>query len=230
MKAKIFVVEDDSSIVTLLKYNLEKEGFKVFISNNGEEGLKEIKLIEPDLVLLDWMLPDLSGIEICKSLRKESKYKNLPIIMLTAKGQEEDKVQGLNTGADDYLVKPFSHKELLARVNALLRRLKPVVIEDVVVFKDLKVDRLTRRVFRGNQEINLGPTEYKLIDFFIKNPSRVYSREQLIENIWADSVNVELRTVDVHIRRLRQAINLPNTSDLIRTVRSAGYALDSKEA
>jgi two-component system phosphate regulon response regulator PhoB len=230
MKAKIFVVEDDSSIVTLLKYNLEKEGFKVFISNNGEEGLKEIKLIEPDLVLLDWMLPDLSGIEICKSLRKDSKYKNLPIIMLTAKGQEEDKVQGLNTGADDYLVKPFSHKELLARVNALLRRLKPVVIEDVVVFKDLKVDRLTRRVFRGNQEINLGPTEYKLIDFFIKNPSRVYSREQLIENIWADSVNVELRTVDVHIRRLRQAINLPNTSDLIRTVRSAGYALDSKEA
>jgi two-component system phosphate regulon response regulator PhoB len=230
MKAKIFVVEDDSSIVTLLKYNLEKEGFKVFISNNGEEGLKEIKLIEPDLVLLDWMLPDLSGIEICKSLRKDSKYKNLPIIMLTAKGQEEDKVQGLNTGADDYLVKPFSHKELLARVNALLRRLKPGATEDVVVFKDLKVDRLTRRVFRGNQEINLGPTEYKLIDFFIKNPSRVYSREQLIENIWADSVNVELRTVDVHIRRLRQAINLPNTSDLIRTVRSAGYALDSKEA
>jgi two-component system phosphate regulon response regulator PhoB len=230
MKAKIFVVEDDSSIVTLLKYNLEKEGFKVFISNNGEEGLKEIKLIEPDLVLLDWMLPDLSGIEICKSLRKDSKYKNLPIIMLTAKGQEEDKVQGLNTGADDYLVKPFSHKELLARVNALLRRLKPGATEDVVVFKDLKVDRLARRVFRGNQEINLGPTEYKLIDFFIKNPSRVYSREQLIENIWADSVNVELRTVDVHIRRLRQAINLPNTSDLIRTVRSAGYALDSKEA
>jgi len=228
MKAKIFVVEDDSSIVTLLKYNLEKEGFKVFISNNGEEGLKEIKLIEPDLVLLDWMLPDLSGIEICKSLRKESKYKNLPIIMLTAKGQEEDKVQGLNTGADDYLVKPFSHKELLARVNALLRRLKPVVIEDVVVFKDLKVDRLTRRVFRGNQEINLGPTEYKLIDFFIKNPNRVYSREQLLENIWTNGINIESRTVDVHIRRLRKAINLSNTKDLIRTVRSAGYALDSE--
>ena len=226
MKAKIFIVEDDTSIATLVKYNLEKEHFKVYVSNHGEEGLKEIKLTEPDLVLLDWMLPDLSGIDICKALRKDPKYKNLPIIMLTAKGQEEDKLQGLNTGADDYLVKPFSHAELIARVNALLRRSKPSTTEDVVLFKDLKIDRLRRKVFRGNVEINLGPTEYKLIDFFIKNPSRVYSREQLLENVWTSSINVELRTVDVHIRRLRQAINLPNTKDLIRTVRSAGYALD----
>jgi two-component system phosphate regulon response regulator PhoB len=229
MKAKIFIVEDEPSIATLVKYNLEKENYIVFISNNGEEGLKEIKKTEPDLVLLDWMLPDLSGIDICNALRKESKYKNLPIIMLTAKNQEEDKVLGLNKGADDYLVKPFSHKELIARVKALLRRSKPSKVEDLVSFKDLTIDRLQRRVFRGNVEIDLGPTEYKLIDFFITSPTRVYSREQLLENIWTSNINVELRTVDVHIRRLRQAINLPNSKDLIRTVRSAGYALDQEK-
>ncbi len=227
MKAKIFIVEDEPSIVTLVKYNLEKENYKVFFSHNGEEGLKEIKKTEPDLVLLDWMLPDLSGIEICKALKKDPKYKNLPIIMLTAKNQDVDKVLGLNTGADDYLSKPFSHTELIARVSALLRRSKPSVTEDVVTFEDLKVDRLRRKVFRGEIEINVGPTEYRLIDFFVKNPTRVYSREQLLENIWQNNVHVEARTVDVHIRRLRQAINLPNTKDLIRTVRSAGYALDN---
>ena len=227
MKAKIFIVEDEPSIVTLVKYNLEKEDYKVFFSHNGEEGLKEIKKNEPDLVLLDWMLPDLSGIEICKALKKDPKFKNLPIIMLTAKNQDEDKVLGLNTGADDYLSKPFSHTELIARVNALLRRSKPSISEDVVTFGDLKIDRLQRKVFRGVVEIDLGPTEYKLIDFFIKNPTRVYSREQLLENIWTSNVHVETRTVDVHIRRLRQAINIPDTKKLIRTVRSAGYALDN---
>ena len=227
MKAKIFIVEDEPSIVALVKYNLEKENYKVFFSHNGEEGLKEIKKTDPDLVLLDWMLPDLSGIEICKALKKDPKYKNLPIIMLTAKNQDEDKVLCLNTGADDYLSKPFSHAELIARVNALLRRSKPSVTEDVVIFEDLKVDRLRRKVFRGEVEINVGPTEYRLIDFLVKNPTRVYSREQLLENIWQNNVHVEARTVDVHIRRLRQAINLPNTKDLIRTVRSAGYALDN---
>jgi two-component system phosphate regulon response regulator PhoB len=226
MKAKIFIVEDEPSIVQLVKYNLEKENFKVLVSNNGEEGLQEIKKTEPDLILLDWMLPDLSGIDICKALRKDTKFKNVPIIMLTARSQEEDKVLGLNVGADDYLPKPFSNLELIARVNALLRRSKPSIAEDVVSFQDLKIDRLQRKVFRGNVEINLGPTEYKLINFFVKNPSRVYSREQLLENIWTSSINVELRTVDVHIRRLRKAINLSGTKDLIRTVRSAGYALD----
>src|SRR6056300_192773 len=226
MKAKIFIVEDEPSIVQLVKYNLEKENFKVLVSNNGEEGLQEIKKTEPDLILLDWMLPDLSGIDICKALRKDTKFKNVPIIMLTARSQEEDKVLGLNVGADDYLPKPFSNPELIARVNALLRRSKPSVTEDVISFQDLKIDRLQRKVFRGNVEIKLGPTEYKLINFFVKNPSRVYSREQLLENIWASSINVELRTVDVHIRRLRKEINLPNTKNLIRTVRSAGYALD----
>ena len=226
MKAKIFIVEDEPSIVQLVKYNLEKQNFKVLVSNNGEEGLQEIKKTEPDLILLDWMLPDLSGIDICKALRKDTKFKNIPIIMLTARSQEEDKVLGLNVGADDYLPKPFSNPELIARVNALLRRSKPSVTEDVVSFQDLKIDRLQRKVFRGNVEIKLGPTEYKLINFFVKNPSRVYSREQLLENIWTSSINVELRTVDVHIRRLRKEINLPNTKNLIRTVRSAGYALD----
>jgi two-component system phosphate regulon response regulator PhoB len=226
MKAKIFIVEDEPSIVQLVKYNLEKENFKVLVSNNGEEGLQEIKKTEPDLILLDWMLPDLSGIDICKALRKDTKFKNVPIIMLTARSQEEDKVLGLNVGADDYLPKPFSNPELVARVNALLRRSKPSVAEDVISFQDLKIDRLQRKVFRGNVEIKLGPTEYKLINFFVKNPSRVYSREQLLENIWTSSINVELRTVDVHIRRLRKEINLPNTKNLIRTVRSAGYALD----
>ena len=226
MKAKIFIVEDEPSIVQLVKYNLEKQNFKVLVSNNGEEGLQEIKKTEPDLILLDWMLPDLSGIDICKALRKDTKFKNVPIIMLTARSQEEDKVLGLNVGADDYLPKPFSNLELIARVNALLRRSKPSIAEDIVSFQDLKIDRLQRKVFRGNVEINLGPTEYKLINFFVKNPSRVYSREQLLENIWTSSINVELRTVDVHIRRLRKAINLSGTKDLIRTVRSAGYALD----
>jgi len=226
MKAKIFIVEDEPSIVQLVKYNLEKQNFKVLVSNNGEEGLQEIKKTEPDLILLDWMLPDLSGIDICKALRKDTKFKNIPIIMLTARSQEEDKVLGLNVGADDYLPKPFSNLELIARVNALLRRSKLSVAEDVISFQDLKIDRLQRKVFRGNVEIKLGPTEYKLINFFVKNPSRVYSREQLLENIWTSSINVELRTVDVHIRRLRKEINLPNTKNLIRTVRSAGYALD----
>ena len=226
MKIKIFIVEDEPSIVQLVKYNLEKQNFKVLVSNNGEEGLQEIKKTEPDLILLDWMLPDLSGIDICKALRKDTKFKNVPIIMLTARSQEEDKVLGLNVGADDYLPKPFSNLELIARVNALLRRSKPSIAEDVVSFQDLKIDRLQRKVFRGNVEIKLGPTEYKLINFFVKNPSRVYSREQLLENIWTSSINVELRTVDVHIRRLRKAINLSGTKDLIRTVRSAGYALD----
>jgi len=225
MKAKIFIVEDEPSIVQLVKYNLEKENFKVLVSNNGEEGLQEIKKTEPDLILLDWMLPDLSGIDICKALRKDTKFKNIPIIMLTARSQEEDKVLGLNVGADDYLPKPFSHLELVARVNALLRRSKPSVAEDVISFQDLKIDRLQRKVFRGNVEIKLGPTEYKLINFFVKNPSRVYSREQLLENIWTSSINVELRTVDVHIRRLRKSINLKDQKELIRTVRSSGYSL-----
>lgn len=226
MNAKVFLVEDEQSIITLVDYNLKKEGYKVSVSSNGEEALHEIKEQEPDLVLLDWMLPDLSGIDLCRSLKKDKKFQDLPIIMLTAKGQEEDKVAALNAGADDYITKPFGHAELVARINALLRRSKPRVAEDKVVYEDLVIDRIQRKVFRNKTQIDLGPTEYRMLDFFIKNPKRVYSRDQLLTNVWPDNINVENRTVDVHIRRLRKAINLDGTKELIRTVRSAGYSLD----
>jgi two-component system phosphate regulon response regulator PhoB len=226
MSVSIHIVEDEQPIITLVKYNLEKEGYKVSSSDNGNEGIEDIKKLFPDLVLLDWMLPDFSGVEICKILKKEKKFKEIPIIMLTAKGEDEDKIKGLNSGADDYVTKPFSFPELLARIKALLRRSKPSLVSDIVEFEDLKVDRLTRRVFRKNKEIHLGPKEYDLINFFIKNPKRVYSRDQILENVWSDNINVETRTVDVHIRRLRQSINIDGFKELIRTVRSAGYSLN----
>ena len=226
MSANIYIVEDEEPIITLIKYNLEKEGYKVFFSENGNDGIKGIKNSLPDLVLLDWMLPDFSGVEICKNLKKDSKFKNIPIIMLTAKGEEEDKIKGLNSGADDYITKPFSFPELLARVKALLRRSKPSVVADIIEFEDLKIDRMTRRVYRKKKEIHLGPKEYDLLNFFIKNPKRVYSREQILENVWSENINVENRTIDVHIRRLRQNINIIGVKELIRTVRSAGYSLN----
>ena len=226
MSVSIHIVEDEQPIITLVKYNLEKEGYKVSSSDNGNEGIEDIKRLFPDLVLLDWMLPDFSGVEICKILKKEKKFKEIPIIMLTAKGEDEDKIKGLNSGADDYITKPFSFPELLAGIKALLRRSKPSLVSDIVEFEDLKVDRLTRRVFRKNKEIHLGPKEYDLINFFIKNPKRVYSRDQILENVWSDNINVETRTVDVHIRRLRQSINIDGFKELIRTVRSAGYSLN----
>ena len=226
MSVSIHIVEDEQPIITLVKYNLEKEGYKVSSSDNSNEGIEDIKKLFPDLVLLDWMLPDFSGVEICKILKKEKKFKEIPIIMLTAKGEDEDKIKGLNSGADDYITKPFSFPELLARIKALLRRSKPSLVSDIVEFEDLKVDRLTRRVFRKNKEIHLGPKEYDLINFFIKNPKRVYSRDQILENVWSDNINVETRTVDVHIRRLRQSINIDGFKELIRTVRSAGYSLN----
>ena len=203
MKAKVFLVEDDQSIVSLVQYNLQKEGFNVQTSGNGEEAIKDIKNYEPDLILLDWMLPDLSGLNICKSLKKDKKHKNIPIIMLTAKGQEEDKVSALNAGADDYITKPFGHAELIARINALLRRSKPSVTLDEISYEDIVLDRIQRKVFRNKKLLDLGPTEYRMLDFFLKNPKRVYTREQLLKNVWPENINVEGRTVDVHIRRLR---------------------------
>lgn len=228
MSATILVVEDEKSISTLIQYNLEKEGFKVHTFETGEEGFEQIKKNLPDLVLLDWMLPDLSGIDICKQIKKDPKLKSIPVIMLTAKSEEADKIRGFETGADDYVTKPFSTKELILRVHALLKRVKPSLTEDIASFKDIKIDRLARRVYRGDKEIKLGPTEYNLLNFFIKNPTRVYSREQLLNQVWGNDIYVESRTVDVHIRRLRKAINLNDQDDLIRTVRSAGYALDSQ--
>ena len=226
MRANIFIVEDEKPIITLLQYNLEKEGYKVNFSETGEEGIQSIKKNVPDLVILDWMLPDFSGIEVCKQIKKINKLKNIPVLMLTAKSEEEDKVRGFESGVDDYVTKPFSYKEILLRVKSLLKRTKPTLVEDISIFHDLKVDRITKRIFRGDKEIKVGPTEFRLLDFLIKSPKRVYSREQLLNNIWGNEINVEARTVDVHIRRLRKAINIEGLPELIRTVRSSGYSLD----
>ncbi len=226
MGANIFIVEDEKPIITLLQYNLEKEGYKVNFSETGEEGIQSIKKNVPDLVILDWMLPDFSGIEVCKQIKKINKIKNIPVLMLTAKSEEEDKVRGFESGVDDYVTKPFSYKEILLRVKSLLKRTKPTLVEDISIFHDLKVDRITKRIFRGDKEIKVGPTEFRLLDFLIKSPKRVYSREQLLNNIWGNEINVEARTVDVHIRRLRKAINIEGLPELIRTVRSSGYSLD----
>ena len=204
---------------------LEKEGFIIASSENGNEGLKQLKKFEPNLLLLDWMLPDLSGIEICKNIRKDNKFKTLPIIMLTAKGEEEDKIKGLESGVDDYLTKPFSYKELLARIKAVLRRSNPNMVSDSLEYEDLLLDRIEKRVFRDNSEIKLGPTEFRLLEFFLMNPKRVYSRDQILENVWPNNINIESRTIDVHIRRLRQSINIDNKKELIRTVRASGYSL-----
>ena len=225
MNGKIFIIEDETSIIKLVQHNLEKEGFIVSSSENGNEGLKQLKKFEPNLLLLDWMLPDLSGIEICKHIRKDNKFKTLPIIMLTAKGEEEDKIKGLESGVDDYLTKPFSYKELLARIKAVLRRSNPEIVSDSLEFEDLSLDRVEKRVFRNNLEIKLGPTEFRLLEFFLMNPKRVYSRDQILENVWPNNINVESRTIDVHIRRLRQSINIDNKKEFIRTVRASGYSL-----
>jgi len=225
MNGKIFIIEDETSIIQLVQHNLEKEGFIVASSENGNEGLKQLKKFEPNLLLLDWMLPDLSGIEICKNIRKDNKFKTLPIIMLTAKGEEEDKIKGLESGVDDYLTKPFSYKELLARIKAVLRRSNPNMVSDSLEYEDLLLDRIEKRVFRDNSEIKLGPTEFRLLEFFLTNPKRVYTRDQILENVWPNNVNVESRTIDVHIRRLRQSVNLDSKKELIRTVRSSGYSL-----
>ena len=225
MKGKIFIIEDETSIIQLVQHNLEKEGFVVSSSTNGNDGLKELKKFEPNLLLLDWMLPDLSGIDVCKSLRRDKNFKNLPIIMLTAKGEEEDKVKGLESGVDDYITKPFGFNELMARIKALLRRSDPKTVSDDLIFEDLKLDRTEKRVFRDNNEIHLGPTEFRLLEFFLLNPRRVFSRDQILESVWPNNINVESRTIDVHIRRLRQSINLSGKKELVRTVRSAGYSL-----
>ena len=225
MNGKIFIIEDEPSIIQLVQHNLEKNGFIISSSLNGNDGLKELKKFQPDLLLLDWMLPDLSGIEICKNIRKDNSFKNLPVIMLTAKGEEEDKIKGLDSGVDDYLTKPFSFNELMARIKAVLRRSNPNTVSDNLKFDDLMLDRIEKRVFRDGHEIKLGPTEFRLLDFFLTNPKRVYSRDQILESVWPNNVNVESRTIDVHIRRLRQSVNLKNKKELIRTVRSSGYSL-----
>lgn len=222
----VLVVEDEDALATLLQYNLDKEGYRVAVAADGEEALVQIDERQPDLVILDWMLPKVSGIEVCRRLRGRSETRNIPIIMLTARGEETDRIRGLDTGADDYVTKPFSMSELTARVRAVLRRIRPGLAEDRVRHGDITVDRVAHRVKRNGREIHLGPTEFRLLDYFIQHPGRVFSREQLLDAVWGSDVYVEARTVDVHVGRLRKALNKEADMDPIRTVRSAGYALD----
>ncbi len=225
----IMVVEDEAAISTLLEYNLTREGYDVRIAADGEEGLLRIEEDGPDLVVLDWMLPKISGIEVCRRLRSKPETRNVPVIMLTARSEEADRVRGLDTGADDYLTKPFSMSELSARIKAVLRRIRPALLDEAVTYGDIILDRAAHRVRRGDSEIHLGPTEFRLLDHLIQHPGRVFSREQLLNAVWGSDVFVEARTVDVHVGRLRKALNQHGHNDPIRTVRSAGYALDMAE-
>jgi len=226
---QVLVVEDESALVTLLRYNLEREGFRVAEARDGEEALLMAREQKPDLVLLDWMLPLLSGLEVCRQMRRMPETKMVPIIMLTARGEEGDKLRGLDSGADDYVTKPFSPSELIARIRAALRRSRPTSNGESLQFDDLTMDLAAHRVRRRGRDIHLGPTEFRLLRYLLEHQGRVFSREQLLDMVWGQDVYVEPRTVDVHIRRLRKAINAPNESDLIRTVRSAGYSLDRGE-
>jgi two-component system phosphate regulon response regulator PhoB len=226
MKPHILIVEDESALVELLRYNLEKEGFRVSAATDGEEALAAIADTRPDLVVLDWMLPLVSGLEVCRQIRRKPETRDVPVIMLTARGEEADRVRGLEGGADDYITKPFSPSELVARVRAVLRRSRPAAGADVLTYAGVVMDLGSHRVLRNGRPIHLGPTEFRLLRFLMERPGRVYSREQLLDAVWGRDIYVEPRTVDVHIRRLRKAINGPNDTDLIRTVRSAGYALD----
>ena len=220
------IVEDEPALVELIRYNLIKEGYEVSTAQDGEEALLLIEERQPDIVLLDWMLPKLAGIEVARRLRSKSATRNLPIIMLTARAEESDRIRGLDIGADDYMTKPFSMSELTARIRAVMRRIRPALAEDVVVVGDISMDRAAHKVTRGGTDVHLGPTEFRLLDYFIQHPGRVFSREQLLDAVWGSDVYVEARTVDVHIGRLRKALNGKTDADPIRTVRSAGYSLD----
>jgi len=223
---KILVVEDDKDLISLIKFNLKSEGFNVLLSPNGEDGLFTAKEEKPDLILLDWMLPILSGIEVLQRLKNNKDTKSIPVIFITAKGEENDKIRGLNSGADDYIVKPFSTKELIARIKANLRRGK-LVPDDKIVCSDIEIDLVSKRVKRQNKIIHLGPIEFRLLHYLCKNQGRVFSRDQLLDNVWGNDVYVEQRTVDVHIRRLRKALNINNLPNIIRTIRSEGYSVES---
>ena len=225
----VLVVEDEAALVTLLRYNLEREGFRVAEARDGEEAMLQIAEQMPDLVVLDWMLPLMSGIEVCRQLRRLPETRRLPIVMLTARGEEGDKLRGLDAGADDYVTKSFSPSELIARLRAVLRRSRPERDGETLQYQDLVMDLASHRVRRNGREVHLGPTEFRLLRHLMENQGRVFSREQLLDMVWGRDVYVEPRTVDVHIRRLRKAINADEETDLIRTVRAAGYALDLAE-
>jgi two-component system, OmpR family, phosphate regulon response regulator PhoB len=222
----VLVVEDEAALADLLKYNLEKEGYRVSVANDGEEALVVADESAPDLVVLDWMLPKAPGIEVCRRLRARQDTRNTPIVMLTARTEESDRIRGLDVGADDYLTKPFSMNELLARLRAVMRRIRPGLADDKVTTGDIVMDRVSHRVKRGARDVHLGPTEFRILDHLMQHPGRVFSREQLLDAVWGSDVYVEARTVDVHIGRLRKALMVGDETDPIRTVRSAGYALD----
>ena len=230
MSPTILIVEDEADLALMVRYNLEAEGFKVLTAMSGDEAAELMRETIPDLILLDWMLPGLSGIELCRRWRSREETARTPIIMITARGEEEERVRGLATGADDYVVKPFSIPELLARINALLRRSSPQLVTAVLKAGDLELDRTSHRVRRGGREVHLGPTEYRLLEYLMRHPGRVYSREQLLDGVWGNDVYVDERTVDVHVGRLRKAINRHRDADPIRTVRGAGYAFDERFA
>ena len=230
MTDKIMIVEDEEDIVTLLRYNLEKEGFDTCFATNGEKALNMIKIEQPALILLDWMLPGMSGVDVCKQVRYDKNLNNTPIIMLTARGEEADKIRGLTIGADDYMTKPFSVPELIARIKALLRRVQPIKTKGELIFEDIRMDLATCRVFRGTRFVHLGPTEFRLLQFLMEKPRHVFPRELLLKEVWGADIHVELRTVDVHIRRLRKAMNEGGERDLIRTVRAVGYSVDTRES
>ena len=227
-RMKVMVVEDEEAIASLLTYNLQAEGYEAIAVRSGEDAIVHIQDEQPDLVILDWMLPGVTGIEICRQIRAGAETRALPVIMLTARGEEADRLRGLKTGADDYIVKPFSVAELMARVKALLRRAAPERTADVLERGDIIFDRKAHRVVRGSRQIELGPTEYKLLEFFMERAGRVLSRAQLLDSVWGRTAEIDERTVDVHVGRLRKSIVRGNEPDPIRTVRGAGYVFDEK--
>ena len=226
MPTNILIVEDEEPLTLLLRYNLESEGYSVESVARGDEAETRLREKVPDLLLLDWMLPGLSGIELCRRLRARPETERMPILMLTARGEETERVRGLATGADDYVVKPFSVPELVARVRALLRRAKPDHISTLLRAGDIELDRETKRVHRAGRELHLGPTEFRLLEFLMQSPGRVFSREQLLDSVWGQDVYIDERTVDVHVGRLRKALNRPRQPDPIRTVRGSGYSFN----
>jgi two-component system phosphate regulon response regulator PhoB len=226
MQPSVLIVEDDTALSELLQWHFNSEGYDVRVTADGEDALVLVREQLPDLVVLDWMIESLSGVEVCRQLRKAKESAKVPIMMLTARGEEEDKIRGLKTGADDYVTKPFSPRELLARAEALLRRSRPALAGELLIFADLELDPAAHRVKRDGEVLHLGPTEFRLLRHFMEKPRRVHSRAQLIDAVWGMDKEIDERTVDVHIRRLRQAIELPGSAELIRTVRSAGYAMD----
>jgi two-component system phosphate regulon response regulator PhoB len=227
-RPKLLLVEDDASLRELLTWNFEREEFEVVSTADGDEALLLAEESPPDIVILDWMIEGVSGIEVCRRLRRRPATANVPIIMLTARGEEADRIRGLETGADDYVTKPFSPRELVARVGAVLRRVRPALASQTLSYADLELDTVSHKVRRGGVAVALGPTEYRLLVHFLQHPGRVFSREKLLDSVWPHDSDIELRTVDVHIRRLRKALNEGDRPDLIRTVRAAGYSLDAE--